>query len=98
MTSDASNLRQYWREYFGIHLRKCMLWRGKNLGDKICHALAAKTARERFKGVLSEEELEALNAYLSEETPEEKEHLSGLKVVSREDAWIREVELKPALI
>ena len=67
MTFDLASLKQYQREYIDFYRQKFNVWRSDKIGDATCLRLAEGAARDKFKGILSDEEIDDLNAYISEE-------------------------------
>ena len=78
MTFDLASLKQYQREYIDFYRKKYDVWRSDKIGDVTCLRLAEGAARDKFKGILSDEEINDLNAYISEEILSAKSAAVGI--------------------
>jgi hypothetical protein len=58
------------RDHVKEYGRSLAAWRAKNLGEKMCHDLAAAVAKERFK--LEPDKQAEVDAWLDDRYPERK--------------------------
>jgi hypothetical protein len=58
------------REHVKEYRRSLAAWKAKNLGEKMCHDLAAAVAKDRHR--LEADEQAAVDAWLDERYPERK--------------------------